>query len=405
MTNKDAAIGIIKKLREKGYQGLLAGGCVRDMLLDREPKDHDVATDAHPEAVIKLFRRTLEIGAQFGVVMVLVDSEQVEVATFRTEGGYADGRHPSEVSYSDAQHDASRRDFTINGMFYDPIEDKVADYVDGASDIKAKVIRTIGDPAARFDEDHLRMLRAIRFSCQLGFEITADTWNAIVNGAMNITGISGERIAMELETIVTDPGRVGGVKMLMDSNLAGTIFPEFAGDKSALGITILENLSGDTSFPLALAGMFAGFTAKVTAGQLRILKLSNADTKHVGFLLENRGKLLHAGMSLAELKQLLATPYFDDLCELQSALQKAGGESDAPLLEVISRAEALKGTDITPKPLLDGNELLALGVTPGPMVGRIGRGMYQAQLNEQLKTPAQAEKWVAEQLENGEFDR
>ena len=405
MTNKDAAIGIIRKLREKGYQALLAGGCVRDMLLDREPKDYDIATDAHPEAVVKLFRRTLEIGAQFGVVMVMVNSHQIEVATFRTEGGYADGRHPNEISYSDAEHDASRRDFTINGMFYDPIEEKVIDYVDGGGDIKAKVIRTIGDPAARFDEDYLRMLRAIRFSGQLGFEITDDTWNAIAGCAMNITCISGERIAMELETIVTEPTRASGIKMLTDSNLASTIFPEFAGDKAEFGIEVLGNLPDRISFPLGLAGMFGGFSASVTKGQLRILKLSNSDTKHVGFLLENRGKLLNADMSLAELKQLLATPYFDDLYELQSALLKVGGESDGSLLAIRSRAEALKDTDITPKPLLDGNELLALGVTPGPMVGRIGKGMYQAQLNEQLKTSDQAAKWVAKQLKNGDFER
>jgi tRNA nucleotidyltransferase/poly(A) polymerase len=405
MTNKDAAIGIIKKLRKSGYQALFAGGCVRDMLLSREPKDHDIATDAHPEQVTKLFRRTLEIGAQFGVVMVLVNSEQIEVATFRTEGGYTDGRHPDQVSYSDAEHDASRRDFTINGMFYDPVEEKVIDYVNGTDDLKAKIIRTIGAPDERFGEDYLRMLRAIRFSSQLGFEIAADTWNAIAGSAANITCISGERIAMEIEAIVSDPKRAGGVKMLIDSGLANTIFPEFAGDKAAFGIKVLENLAPESCFPLALAGMFADFSASITAEQLRILKLSNADTKHVGFLLENRGKLLNADMPLAELKMLLATAYFSDLYEFQSALLKAGGESDGPLLKIRSRTDALKGTDIAPKPLLDGNELIALGITPGPMVGVAGRKMYEAQLNEELKTSPQAEKWVATRLKNGEFDR
>jgi tRNA nucleotidyltransferase/poly(A) polymerase len=405
VTNKKAAIGIIKKLRKNGYQALLAGGCVRDTLLSREPKDYDVATDAHPEQVIKLFRRTLEIGAQFGVVIVLVNSEQIEVATFRTEGGYTDGRHPEQVSYSDAEHDASRRDFTINGMFYDPVEEKVIDYVNGKADLQAKVIRTIGAAEKRFGEDYLRMLRAIRFSCQLGFEIAADTWNAIAGSASNITCISGERIAMEIEAIVSDPGRADGIKMLMDSGLANTIFPEFAGDKAAFGIKVLENLSPAPSFPLALAGMFAGFSASITAEQLRILKLSNADTKHVGFLLENRGKLLNADMSLAELKLLLATGYFGDLYEFQSALLKAGGESDDSLLKISSRTGALEGTDITPKPLLDGNELIALGIKLGPMVGLIGRKMYEAQLNEELKTAAQAEEWVTTRLKNGEFGR
>jgi hypothetical protein len=197
MTNRQAAVQIVKKLRGEGFQALLAGGCVRDMLLGRRPNDYDVATDAKPNDVIKLFRRTLKVGAKFGVVVVLIDKIQVEVATFRTESDYEDGRHPSKVRFTTAAEDAARRDFTINAMFYDPIAKKVIDYYKGQADLKNKIIRTVGDPVERFSEDYLRMLRAVRFSTQLGFSIEPRTQKAVCNQAENITKISGERIAAQ----------------------------------------------------------------------------------------------------------------------------------------------------------------------------------------------------------------
>lgn len=401
MNNRDAAISIIKTLRDNGHQALLAGGCVRDMLLDRTPKDYDVATDAHPEVVTKLFRRTLQVGAQFGVVMVLKGTEQIEVATFRTEDGYVDGRHPSEVHYSDAQHDASRRDFTINGMFYDPVEEAVLDYVGGRDDLKLKTIKTIGDPAQRFAEDYLRMLRAIRFSGQLGFSIDTDTYNAVCKNAANIINISGERIAMELDSILITTAAAGGFRMLMDTGLAQEIFPDFGGDKADFGIGVLESFPSAAGLSLGLAAVFASYDVTSALSQLRILKLSNADTNRIKFLLENIGTLLTPDISLAQLKQLLATPYFDDLYQLQLAIQTASSSSTDPLLSIKARAKVLQGTEITPKPLLDGNELIALGVIPGPMVGRVVRQMYDAQLNELLKTPDQARQWVTHWIETG----
>jgi len=233
MTNRQAAIRIIKRLRRNGFQALLAGGCVRDMLLGRAAKDYDVATNAHPKDVIKLFRHTLKVGAKFGVVIVLIEGGQVEVATFRTESGYVDGRRPAKVEFAGAAEDAGRRDFTINGMFYDPLKREVIDYVNGQADLKKELIRTIGKPKERFDEDYLRMLRAIRFSTQLRFVIEPATWSAISRKVKNITKISGERIAMELEAILINPNRSAGARMLIRSGLAETIFPGFTGEEEA----------------------------------------------------------------------------------------------------------------------------------------------------------------------------
>ncbi|UCG56267.1 MAG: CCA tRNA nucleotidyltransferase, partial [Phycisphaerales bacterium] len=232
MTSKQAAIQIVKQLKRNGFQALLAGGCVRDMLLGRRAKDYDVATDARPEDVMRLFRRTLKVGAKFGVVIVLIESRQVEVATFRSESGYTDGRHPDKVQFGGAAEDASRRDFTINGMFYDPAQNEVIDYVDGQADLKNKIVRTIGRPQERFGEDYLRMLRAVRFSTQLGFVIEPATWSAVCSNAARITGISGERIALELEGILVDPNRAAGATMLIESGLAEAIFPGLAAEQS-----------------------------------------------------------------------------------------------------------------------------------------------------------------------------
>jgi poly(A) polymerase len=389
-------------LRKAGFQALWAGGCVRDMLLKRSAKDYDVATDARPDEVVRLFRRTLKVGAQFGVVMVVMDDVQVEVATFRTESGYADGRHPSTVKFSNAEEDAGRRDFTINGMFYDPIDRVVLDYVKGQADLRSRIVRTIGDARKRFREDYLRMLRAVRFSTQLGFTIESKTWSAICNKAPDITQISGERIAMELEAILTYPNRKQGASLLVDSSLAEPIFPGFGGKEARFGIEVLGHLREKVDFPLALAGFFAGFETKFAMAQCRKLKLSKAHNKHLRFLLDRRAKLLEAEMPLAELKLLLAEPYFWDLYEFQRAIQKTRGENVGPLFTIKKRAEALKGRDLKPKPLLDGHELIALGVQPGPMVGLVAEEMYIAQLGEELRTPDQAWRWVTQWLRKHE---
>ncbi|UCE49528.1 MAG: CCA tRNA nucleotidyltransferase, partial [Phycisphaerales bacterium] len=271
MANRQTAIKVVKELARNGYQALFAGGCVRDMLLGRRAKDYDVATEAQPKDVIRLFRRTLKVGAQFGVVIVLLDGQQVEVATFRTETAYADGRHPGSVEFSTAAEDASRRDFAINGMFYDPLQRKVIDYVGGQADLKAKIVRTIGKPSERFGEDYLRMLRAVRFSTQLGFEIEPATWRAIRRNAANINRISGERIAMELEGILVDPNRAAGASMLIESGLAETIFPTLQRSQAQNAIGVLRQLRKKVDFSLALAGFFSDAETDSAMRACRIL--------------------------------------------------------------------------------------------------------------------------------------
>jgi poly(A) polymerase len=401
MTNRQAAIKVIKHLQRSGFQALLAGGCVRDMLLRRRAKDHDVATDAKPQDVIRLLERTLKVGAKFGVVIVLIENQQVEVATFRTETGYADGRHPGSVEFTTAAEDAGRRDFTINGMFYDPLKKEVIDYVDGQADLKNRIIRTIGKPIERFGEDYLRMLRAVRFSTQLGFEIESSTWLAVCKNAKKITNISGERIAMELEGILVHPNRAFGASMLIDSGLVKVIFRGFTGEQAKSAISILGKLRKKVDFALALAAFFAGCETNFAMRSCRILKLSRNRSKHIKFLLANRNTLLNEQMSLAELKKLLAHPYFGDLYELQRAIQKSKGggrKSIAALIALRKRINALGDIELQPKPLLDGHDLIKLGAVPGPVLGQLSEELYIAQLEGTLHTAKQAGKWAKKWL-------
>ncbi len=399
MTNRQAAIKIVKQLRKHGYKALLAGGCVRDMLLGRAAKDYDVATSAEPREIVKLFKRTIKVGAKFGVIVVLIDEQQVEVATFRTEGNYTDGRHPSSVVFSGDEEDAKRRDFTINGMFYDPIEKEVIDYVGGQADLKKGIVQTIGKADERFGEDYLRMLRAIRFSIQLGFELESETAAAIGKNADRISNISGERIAMELEGILTNLNRADGARQLRKSRLAEIIFPLMADKELAnSGAAVLEQLPKLTDFPLALAGFFAGAETAAAVNACAILKLSRNQIRHFKFLLENRGKLLKADMSLAQLKMVASEPYFSDLRKLQKAIQKAGSKSTSSLGVIDRRLKALAGIELRPKPLLNGYELIRLGAVAGPQVGLLAQELYIEQLCERVNSADEAKIWAKKWL-------
>ena len=390
-------------MHRNGFQALLAGGCVRDMLLGRRANDYDVATDAQPGDVIGLFRRTLKVGAKFGVVIVLIEDRQVEVATFRTEAGYADGRHPGAVRFSTAAEDAGRRDFTINGMFYDPLQRKVIDYVDGRADLKRQVIRTIGRPAERFAEDYLRMLRAVRFSTQLGFAIEPSTWSAIRANAENIAKISGERIAIELEGILVNPNRAAGASMLFDSGLAKVIFPGSSAGQAKSAVEVLGQLRKKDDSALALACLLAGCETDFALKSCRALKPSRNQNKHMKFLLANRGRLLDEQMSLAELKKILAEPYFRDLYELQRAIQRAKPRPDrkggVALIKIRKRIKALGDVELQPRPLLNGHDLIRLGALPGPALGQLAEEMYIAQLEGSLQSPEQAEHWAKRWLQ------
>ena len=402
MTNKQAAIKIIKRLNRSGFHALLAGGCVRDMLLRRKAGDYDVATNAQPGDVMKLFKRTIKVGAKFGVVIVLLEDQKVEVATFRTETGYADGRHPSVVKFAGAEEDANRRDFTINGMFYDPLKEKVIDYVNGRVDLKKRLIRTIGKPKERFGEDYLRMLRAVRFSTQLGFAIQPATFSAIRSNAKKITKISGERIAIELEAILANPNRSVGTSMLAEIGLAEAIFPGFKGERAEFAINVLAQLPKKVDFALAIASLFAGCPTEFALKSCRILKLSRNQNKHIKFLLTNRGKLLEDRMPLSRLKMILSEPYFWDLYELQKAIQKArpdGKPGIAALNRLRKRIKDLGDVELRPRPLLSGHDLIRLGAVPGPGLGQLAEEMYIAQLEGKIQTTTQARQWAQKWLQ------
>lgn len=402
MTNKQAAIEILKKLRENDFEALLAGGCVRDMLLNRPAKDYDVVTSAQPRDVIRLFKRTLTIGAHFGVVIVMTANQKVEVATFRSDISYTDGRHPTKVKFVSAAEDAARRDFTINGMFYDPIENKVIDYVGGQEDLKSKLVRTIGNPDERFSEDYLRMLRAVRFAAQLDFKIEPQTWEAIKRNAKKIVNISDERKQMELEGILVDTNRALGVAMLIKTGLAEAIFPDFVGKEAKLAINVLSQLRKKVVFPLAMACFFVGFPPEFALEKCVTLRLSKNQNKHIKFLLTHRDKLLKAHMPLADLRKLFAEPYFWDLYEFQKAIQKARPSDkagDSALMRMRQRIKSLKDLEVKPKPLLDGHELIKLGAAPGPRLGQLAEEMYVVQLEGHLETVEQAQQWVRKWLQ------
>lgn len=394
MSNQSVAISVIQRLREAGFEALLAGGCVRDRLLGREAKDYDVATNAEPAQVMDVFRRTIKVGAQFGVVIVLVDQEQVEVATFRSDAEYIDGRRPTQVHFTTAQEDAARRDFTINGMFYDPIEDRVIDYVHGQADLTKRIIRTIGKPDDRFQEDYLRMLRAVRFSAQLGFVIESDTFNAIRTYAPQIEKISQERISMELEGILCCERRADGVALLMDTGLADVILPHLNPDDLRKACDVLSGLGSPVGYELGLAGLCVTLYVEQALLQLEQFKLSRQQTRHVQYLLEHRGDLLDKDMSVAQLKLLAGEPYCDDLITLQSAIQQADQQPVDALDSFRQRVIDLGDTPLRPAPLLNGHDLMALGITPGPELGRVASELYLAQLEGTIQTKAQAEQWV-----------
>ena len=214
MSQKDKAIAIIKRLRDEGYESYLAGGCVRDMLLGETPQDYDITTNAKPDDVVRIFPKTVPVGAQFGVILVMVEGQPFEVASFRHDGPYLDGRRPTHVRYGSLQEDIFRRDFTINGMVYDPMADQILDLVGGRKDLESKLVRAIGNPHARFEEDRLRMVRAVRFAARLDFTIESETLSAIRDLAPTIKQISWERIGEEITRILTEGGAKAGFELL-----------------------------------------------------------------------------------------------------------------------------------------------------------------------------------------------
>ncbi|MCP4590730.1 MAG: CCA tRNA nucleotidyltransferase [bacterium] len=378
---------IVGILQDSGHTALLAGGCVRDSLLGRTPKDYDVVTDASPEEVCALFRRTEQVGAQFGVVIVRMRGCMIEVATFRTDGDYADGRHPDSVRFATAEEDARRRDFTINGMFMNPVDGRVIDLVGGQADLGDGLVRAIGDPRQRFAEDHLRLLRAVRFAAALDFEIEPATLAAICEHAGRIVEISAERIQQELERILSSPNPSRGWRLLVDSGLADFVFGDerwtaVESKEVAARLAVLPNEAG---FSLALAVVLRLCTPQTAAKVCRRLRCSNQVESSVAWFLRNLEPLLRpAELELADVKLLMADARFDDLANLLYAECVGCGGPTEPHDRLMGRAAEIPADLVAPEPLLTGNDLAALNVPPGPVYKHVLDAVYRAQLNEQL---------------------
>lgn len=391
----DAALEIIKTLRAEGHSALLAGGCVRDKLLDRTPKDFDVVTDATPVRVREMFPRSRKVGAKFGVMLVRKYGHDIEVATFRSDGTYSDGRHPDTVSFGSEVEDARRRDFTINGLFYDPLDGRVIDHVDGRADIEAGIIRTIGSPHQRFTEDHLRMLRAVRFAARLNFGIHHETANAIKRSAERLQSISPERIWMELEILLTDASRATGWSLLVELELRAHLcaaWPVNEGDDALVAARLAALSPSVISTPLALAAVLGSFKLDTVESVCKGLRLSNYISATTAWLIGALGQARAAeALDLAELKTLMAHEAWSDLLQLLRVDLTAKGEDVERLERLQSRAAAVESDRVNPAPLLTGDDLCDMGMHAGPRLGEVLKAVRRAQLNEQIASRMEAE--------------
>ena len=427
---------LVDRLRASGHTAYFAGGCVRDLIRDQTPKDIDIATDARPEKVQKIFARTYAVGAHFGVIVVLENGFQFEVATFRSDGAYLDGRHPAEVHFSSPEEDARRRDFTINGMFFDPPNESVIDFVGGREDLAAGVVRAIGDPAQRFAEDRLRLLRAVRFATVLRFEIEPATWDAVVRAADTINQISAERIREELVRIFLSPQRARGWDLLDASGLMKQILPEIdnmkgceqppqfhpEGDVFRHTRLMLELLPNDASLPLVLSTIFHDIGkpptstidekgrirfnghdklgAEMTEAIMERLRFSRAEIDATVEAVRQHMVFKDAPkMRVAKLKRFMARPTFPDELELHrvDCVSSHGMLDNYEFLQ--RKQEEFAHEPIIPPPLVRGDDLIAMGLKPGPRFGEILEAVETRQLEGALRDREEALAWVRGEVE------
>jgi poly(A) polymerase len=426
---------IAQRLRAAGHVAYFAGGCVRDLLRGELPKDFDIATDARPEVVQKLFQRTYAVGAHFGVIVVLENEFQFEVATFRSDGIYLDGRRPVEVHFATAEEDAARRDFTINGMFFDPAKNEVIDFVGGKADLQRRLIRAIGDPGQRFAEDRLRMLRALRFATVLDFEINSATWDALKASAASIKEISAERIREELVKIFLSPNRARGWDLLDASALMKHILPELdamkgceqppqfhpEGDVFKHTRIMVEMLPAQASLPLVLSVLFHDIGKPRTAmvdeeGRIRFnghdrigAEMTEAIMERLRFSRAEIDATVEAvrqhmvfkdvpNMRVAKLKRFMARPTFEDELELH----RVDCASSHAMLDnyefLLKKKEEFANEPIIPPPLVRGDDLIAMGMKPGPQFGEILEAVETRQLEGAVKDREEALAWVRKEF-------
>jgi poly(A) polymerase len=442
-----AAVEIVRGLRGRGHQAYLVGGCVRDIILGREPADFDVATDATPEQVMQIFPQTYAVGAQFGVVLVPVDSvvsgnwepgtgnSVVEVATFRSDLGSSDGRHPDQVRYSkDAREDVTRRDFTINGLLFDPEKNEVLDYVGGRADIEAGIIRAIGEPGRRFAEDKLRMLRAVRFAARFDYAIEPKTFAAIPGLAPQIHQVSQERMRDELTKMLTE-GRASQAFQLLDATgLLHQVLPQVEkmkgveqppqfhpeGDVWVHTLLLLEGLPAGCSRTLAWGALLHDVgkppTFRVAPDRIRFdghvevgtkmaeeicrgLRFSGDDSEQIAALVANHLRFADARqMKESTFKRFVRLPRFEEHLELHR-LDCLGSHKDLSLYEFVKqKLAALPAEAIRPAPLVTGDDLIAAGYAPGPRFKEMLAAVEDAQLEGRLEDKAEALEFVRRQF-------
>ncbi len=363
------------------------------MVLGLPPKDYDVATSATPDEVREVFgkRRTLSIGASFGVITVLGPREagQIEVATFRSDLNYVDGRRPEGVVYTTAEHDAQRRDFTINGLFFDPLTDQVIDYVEGRDDIAQRVVRAIGDPVARLGEDKLRMLRGVRFAARFGFDIEADTLAAIQHYAGDILQVSGERIGAEMRSMLAHPNRASAFELLNATNLSPHVLPEFhqlTDSNLQARLAAIATLN-EPEMVTVLATLFAGAPSINVVALASRWKLTNREADLLGWLLAHYEIVAQAtALPWPQVQRTLADERAGELLAMASALL---GPADDRVAFCAARL-AWPREQINPPPLVTGRQLIAAGIKPGPAMGRILDSIRDAQLLGELTSPDDA---------------
>ena len=447
---KDFATSIVRTLRQRGFQAYLVGGCVRDLLLGREPKDYDVATDARPEQVMGIFPQTYAVGAQFGVVLVPAperdatsaagpaDSSKswtIEVATFRSDIGYSDGRHPDEVRFSrDPRQDVARRDFTINGMLLDPVTNDVLDYVGGRADLKMKIIRTIGEPEHRFGEDKLRMLRAVRFAARFRYSIESATFSAMKKFAEQLHVVSRERVRDELTRMLIEGHARRAFQLLDETGLLQYVLPEISamkgveqppefhpeGDVFVHTLLLLENLPQPCPMTLAWGALLHDvgkpptfrrapdrirFDNHVEVGVkmaeeiCRRLRFSNDEMQQILALVDNHMRFGHVGrMKEATLKRFLRMPLFDEHLALHraDALASHGNLSTYEFLQ--QKRSQIPAETMKPAPLVTGDDLIAAGHIPGPRFREILNAVEDAQLEGRLSSREEALAFVQQEF-------
>jgi poly(A) polymerase len=422
---KQTATGIVRRLREAGHEAYFAGGCVRDYLRGVDPEDYDIATSAVPDRVETLFDKTVLVGKAFGVVRVIEEDHEIEVATFRTEGRYLDGRHPEWVRFAGPREDVMRRDLTINGMLQDPIDGRIIDHVGGREDLHNGVIRTIGDPRERFEEDKLRILRTVRFEAQLGFEIETETLHAVRAMAPEITTVSWERVRDELQKLLTSAGRASGLRRMIQVGLMDPILPEVLqmqgvpqpeawhpeGDVLTHTLNALETLEAPR-FEIALATLLHDIGKPPTMEMdgerprfnqhehkgadmaeeiCRRLRLSNEQTERIIYIVRSHMKFKDVTqMRRSTLRRFLSEPGFDDLSKVHRADVLASTKDLSALEFIEKKMEEFKAEGLRPAPLLMGRDLVDLGLKPGPKFKEILDRVEDLQLEGKLSSRDEA---------------